>query len=129
MTATRHDVLSIPIQALTVRKKSDLEVAAQERRNGRCHAPERQSKNEEIQGVFVVATAAPNSAKWKPASPARRDIEVLSGLQPGDADHHRQLQSDSHHSQRGPASRWTTATQCIGARSLDRRMAEAGSSR
>ncbi len=81
-TATRHDVLMIPIQALTVRKKGDLEapkqgVQAAERTNDR-------SKNEELQGVFVVVN---DRAEFRPVETGITgaiDIEVLSGLQPGD---------------------------------------------
>jgi len=69
VTATRPNTLSIPIQALTVRKKGDLE-PPKEGAQAANDAPVDKSKNEEIQGIFVVKDGRANFAKWRPASPA-----------------------------------------------------------
>ena len=75
-TATRKNALTIPIQALTVRQKGDLE-PKKTGTSGDGHAAAKldpaaeKARKEEIQGVFVVApTARPHSARWRPASPA-----------------------------------------------------------
>ena len=83
LTATRRNVLSIPIQALTVRKKLDLDppkdgvVAA-------STAPSDKSKNEEIQGVFVITAGRAQFRKVDTGITGATDIEVLTGLQEGD---------------------------------------------
>ncbi len=83
LTATRKNVLSIPIQALTVRKRMDLDppkdgvVAA-------STAPSDKSKNEEIQGVFVIAAGRAQFRKVDTGITGATDIEVLSGVQEGD---------------------------------------------
>jgi HlyD family secretion protein len=82
LTATRRNVVSIPIQALTVRKKMDLDppkdnvVAA-------STAPDK-SKNEEIQGVFVIADGRAQFRKVETGITGATDIEVVTGLQEGD---------------------------------------------
>ena len=58
-TATRKNVLTIPIQALTVRQKGDLEPKTKDeaRQSGTpCQRiPSEKARKEEIQGVFVVS--------------------------------------------------------------------------
>jgi HlyD family secretion protein len=90
-TATRNNVLAIPIQALTIRTKSQLE--QQKASSGSVQAagpapkePGGRSgkKDEEIQGVFVVRN---RKAEFVPVSSGvtgTTDIEVLDGLQEGD---------------------------------------------
>ncbi len=81
-TATRRDVLVIPIQALTVRKKGDLEVP---REGVQAADPTSdRSKDEELQGVFVVVNGRAEFRGVETGIAGAADIEVLSGLQPGD---------------------------------------------
>ncbi len=75
VTATRAGVLSIPIQSLTVRKKSELETDAD--------APGRPD-NEELQGVFVVNGDRAEFRKVETGITGVNEIEVLNGLQEGD---------------------------------------------
>ena len=86
-TATRKQVLTIPLQALTIRKQADLQSANEK---GDVHAaaapPEtvKGKKDEEIQGVFVVRN---NKAEFVPVETGVSgisDIEVLKGLKEGD---------------------------------------------
>jgi HlyD family secretion protein len=76
VTATRRDVLSIPIQALTVRKKSELETAT--------GVPSARAQSEELQGVFIVNNSRAEFRKVETGITGPSDIEVTSGLQPGE---------------------------------------------
>ncbi len=82
ITATRRNVLSIPIQALTVRRKIDLEPAS----DGVQASTERIDKalNEEMQGVFVINNGVAEFRKVDTGIYGATDIEVLSGLNEGD---------------------------------------------
>jgi HlyD family secretion protein len=88
-TATRHNTLTIPIQALTVRQKGDLEVKPKGGSNvtqaaaAIDPAAEKASK-EEIQGVFVVNGGKAEFHKVETGITGTTDIEVLSGLKQGD---------------------------------------------
>ncbi len=82
-TATRSRSLAIPIQALTVRQKGDL----QPKKPGAVPATDPaaiKANKEEVQGVFVVQG---EKAVFKPIQTGitgATDIEVLSGLGEGD---------------------------------------------
>ena len=85
-TATRGNVLTIPIQALTVRQKGDLEVKPQ---RGAAQAATldpvaEKARKEELQGVFVVNRGKAEFRKVETGITGTTDIEVLSGLQQGD---------------------------------------------
>jgi HlyD family secretion protein len=86
-TATRHDVLSIPIQALTIRQKGDLQRKPAGNKNKPAAPPTpamlKQMK-EEIQGVFVVRGEKAAFEPVKTGITGATDIEVLSGLKEGD---------------------------------------------
>jgi HlyD family secretion protein len=86
-TATRHDVLSIPIQALTIRQKGDLERKAPGAKDKPATPPTpamlKQMK-EEVQGVFVVRGEKAVFEPVKTGITGATDIEVLSGLKQGD---------------------------------------------
>ena len=91
VTATRHDVLNIPIQALTVRQKGDLEDAAQsakEKQKDGGQAPidlaAQKERREEITGVFVIVNLKAEFRKVETGITGATDIEVLKGLQPGE---------------------------------------------
>jgi HlyD family secretion protein len=86
-TATRRDVLSIPIQALTIRQKGDL----QPKKAGGKNAPQTpptpamlKEMKEEIQGVFVVNGEKAQFCLVKTGITGATEIEVLSGLKEGD---------------------------------------------
>jgi HlyD family secretion protein len=86
-TATRQNVLTIPIQALTVRQRGDLEnkplgstaVAAV-----KSDPAAEKAKKEEITGVFVVNGEKAQFREVKTGITGATDIEVLSGLKDGD---------------------------------------------
>ena len=90
VTATRHDVLAIPIQALTVRQKGDLEDAAKakQKQNDKATAPidmaAEKQRREEVTGVFVIVDQKAEFRKVETGITGSTDIEVLSGLQPGE---------------------------------------------
>ena len=88
-TATRNDVLSIPIQALTVRQKGDLEDSEKKSSNTQdSQAPidlaEDKARKEEITGVFVVKNGKAEFRQVDTGITGSTDIEVLSGLDQGE---------------------------------------------
>ena len=83
VTATRQNVLSIPLQALTVRKKIDLETP-KEGVMAATVAPNDKSMNQEIQGVFVVHNGQAEFHRVDTGITGATDIEVLSGVNEGD---------------------------------------------
>src|ERR1700675_1539994 len=91
-TAEKKNVLAIPIQALAVRTRKDLEEAAKNAKgtgsNVTLAAPPPTApgdpKKDEIQGVFVVNG---KNAVFRPVETGISgvtDIEITKGLQPGD---------------------------------------------
>ncbi len=89
-TATRGNALSIPIQALTLRTKDQID--AQNNPPGSVHAAEpgakevasKNKRDDEVQGVFVIRN---KKAMFVPVSTGitgTTDIEVLDGLKEGD---------------------------------------------
>jgi HlyD family secretion protein len=92
-TAEKKNVLAIPIQALAVRTRKDLEEAAKNAKKGTgsgvtLAAPPPPApgdpKKDEIQGVFVVNG---KKAVFRPVETGITgvtDIEITKGLQPGD---------------------------------------------
>jgi HlyD family secretion protein len=83
-TATRTAVLTVPIQALTIRQKGDLE---KQPGKGSVEAaePKAQARNkEEIQGVFVIRDKKAEFVPIHTGITGATDIEVLDGLKPGD---------------------------------------------
>lgn len=81
-TATRPKVLSIPIQALTVRQKADLEALPAD---GKAPAAAvARGPKEELQGVFVIKDGQAQFAKVETGITGATEIEVKSGLQEGD---------------------------------------------
>ncbi len=85
-TATRTSVLSIPIQALTVRTQADLvPKAAGKNAVQAASAPLDASKQkEEIQGVFVIRKKKAEFVPVDTGISGTTDIEVVKGLQEGD---------------------------------------------
>jgi len=86
-TATRNGVLSIPIQALTVRAPADLapKDAGKNSVQAATSAPADASKQkEEVQGVFVIRNKKAEFVPVDTGISGTTDIEVTKGLQEGD---------------------------------------------
>jgi len=92
-TAEKKDVLTIPIQALAVRTRKDLEEAAKLAKNkgeegvtlaATKPASGSDPKKEEIQGVFVVRDKKAAFVKVETGITGVTNIEVLSGLREND---------------------------------------------
>jgi HlyD family secretion protein len=87
-TATRHDVVTIPLQALTVRQKGDLEeVSKQDKaraQKGPIDLAAEKTRREEVQGVFVINGDKAEFRKVDTGITGVTDIEVTNGLQPGE---------------------------------------------
>jgi HlyD family secretion protein len=77
VTATRRDVLAIPIQALTVRQKGQLQ---QPKPGQQLDAAAQKAAKEELQGVFVVSNGKAEFRKVETGITGSTDIEVLNGL-------------------------------------------------
>lgn len=85
VTSTRQKSLSIPIQALTVRTKGDLEKKEGQKDEPVVTDPEVvRAKKEEVQGVFVVRGDKAVFVKVDTGITGATDIEVLGGLNEGD---------------------------------------------
>jgi HlyD family secretion protein len=94
-TAEKKSVVAIPIQALAVRSRKDLDEAAKTAKNQKgggssvsLAAPPPPApgdpKKDEVQGVFIVNG---NKAEFRPVDTGISgvtDIEITKGLQPGD---------------------------------------------
>jgi HlyD family secretion protein len=85
-TASKSAVLAIPIQALTVRRRGDLQPQSGERESVQAAAPARDASKdkEEIQGVFVVRNRKAEFVPVDTGISGATDIEVLKGLRDGD---------------------------------------------
>uniref|UniRef100_Q01NE0 Secretion protein HlyD family protein n=1 Tax=Solibacter usitatus (strain Ellin6076) TaxID=234267 RepID=Q01NE0_SOLUE len=87
-TATRKNVLTIPIQALTVRQKGQLEPKPADGKVAPVAAKldpvAEKAKKEELQGVFVVSGGKAVFKKVETGITGATDIEVLAGLNEGD---------------------------------------------
>lgn len=81
-TATRAHALAIPIQALTIRTKSQLEPPKVHQQQ--LDPAAQREANQEIQGVFVVSSGKAEFRKVDTGISGATDIEVLSGLHEGD---------------------------------------------
>lgn len=95
-TATHDDVISIPIQALTVRQKGDLEAVQAERdrkakketavqtdSNAPIDLEVQKESREEVLGVFVVENGIAEFRPVKTGISGSTNIEITSGLEPG----------------------------------------------
>ena len=89
ITATRKNVVTLPIQALTVRQKGDLEAlspAAEKAAATKAPDPAAEkARKEEIQGVFVIVKGEQAVfRKVETGITGATDVEVLAGLNEGD---------------------------------------------
>jgi HlyD family secretion protein len=87
-TATRQKSLTIPIQALTVRQKGDLEPPKKNDQKDNNNTPLNpvleKARKEEVQGVFVINGEKAEFRKVETGITGATDIEVLSGLKEND---------------------------------------------
>jgi len=83
-TATRNDVVSIPIQALTVRTRADLVPKDESGKAVQAAAPVDPKSKEEVQGVFVIRHKKAEFVPVDTGISGTTDIEVTKGVQAGD---------------------------------------------
>jgi HlyD family secretion protein len=87
-TATRAKVVTIPLQALTVRQRGDLETDPNKGKSVQAAAPAdpaaEKARKEELQGVFVVKGEKAEFRKVETGITGATDIEVLSGINEGE---------------------------------------------
>jgi HlyD family secretion protein len=96
-TATRADAVTIPIQALAIRMKRDLEeppkggkeggtvkAAAAESAPATGTSKDKDKGKEEIQGVFVVKNGRAVFTPVETGIMGATDMEILKGVKPGD---------------------------------------------
>ena len=88
-TATRNAALTIPIQALTIRRQADLEQRS-DKSAVQAAAPQKEAsknkkdKDAEIQGVFVIRNKKAEFVPVDTGVSGVSEIEVLKGLKEGD---------------------------------------------
>lgn len=91
-TATRKDAVAIPIQALTIRTRRQLEEQEKKANEGKALAAERKpltqaekdKAKEEVQGVFVVRNGRALFIPVETGIMGATDVEIAKGLKPGD---------------------------------------------
>ena len=85
-TGVAHDAVAIPIQALTMRDKNDLDAQKTPKKPTDKTAPAAPVKKEntDIQGVFVVKNKKAEFHEVVTGLAGSTEIQVKSGLQPGD---------------------------------------------
>jgi HlyD family secretion protein len=87
-TANRENVLSVPIQALTVRSKADLAPKDAGKGSVQAASPQadtsKQKEKDEVQGVFVIRNKKAEFVPVETGINGTTDIEVTKGLQAGD---------------------------------------------
>lgn len=94
-TATRQNAVTIPIQALTVRMKRELEEPAKGSKgkvqaastapaSSAASSKEKEKEKEEIQGVFAVKNGEAVFVPVETGIMGTTDVEVTKGLQPND---------------------------------------------
>jgi len=83
-TGTRANAVTIPIQALTIRDKADLEAQKSKATVKSTSAPASKKPKEELQGVFVVRNRKAEFVTVETGLTGTTEIEVKNGLQEGD---------------------------------------------
>ncbi len=87
-TASRSNVVSIPIQALTVRNRKDLEEQQKKNKSAKISAEASAASDpkakEELTGVFVVHNGKADFVQVETGVTGTTDIEVTSGIKEGD---------------------------------------------
>jgi HlyD family secretion protein len=85
-TASRSNALSVPIQAVTVRRQADLQPANDKGSVQAATTPKENAKDAktDIQGVFVIRNKKAEFVPVQTGITGSNDIEVLTGLKEGD---------------------------------------------
>jgi HlyD family secretion protein len=87
-TATRQSAVTVPIQAVTVRMRRELEEKDQTAKNAKgdvtVSAKDKEKGKEELQGVFVVRNSRATFIQVESGIMGATDIEIVKGVQPGD---------------------------------------------
>jgi len=88
-TASRKNALSIPIQALTVRQKGELEEQPKDGKKvvqaaAKPDPAAEKAKKEEIQGAFIIRNGKAQFQKVDTGITGATDIEVVAGLKEND---------------------------------------------
>lgn len=86
-TAARNSALSIPIQALTVRTRRDLEEQKNKKKGSslvQAAAPDDPKAKEEVTGVFVIRNHKAEFVPVETGITGTTDIEVTNGVKEGD---------------------------------------------
>jgi len=89
-TATRQSVVSVPIQALTIRQRGDLEQKSKGKDKstvqaaGPASAEKAAQAKEELQGVFVLKNGKAEFVPVETGITGTTDIEITKGLSDGD---------------------------------------------
>lgn len=83
-TATRSQVVTIPIQALTVRQQDELEASTDKSSVHAAAPPNDGTRKGEVQGVFVIRNKTAQFVPVDTGISGTTDIEILSGLKEGD---------------------------------------------
>src|SRR5208337_1068683 len=88
-TATRQNTVTVPIQAVTVRMRRELEEKDQTAKGGTgsdvaVSAKDKEKGKEELQGVFVVRNGRATFIQVESGIMGSTDIEILKGVQPSD---------------------------------------------
>jgi HlyD family secretion protein len=84
VTGTRSRALAIPIQALTIRQKGQLQTPKPGQKMPPMDPAAQKTAKQELQGVFVVSNGKAEFREVKTGITGATDIEVLSGLKDGD---------------------------------------------
>ncbi|MEJ2216475.1 MAG: efflux RND transporter periplasmic adaptor subunit [Gemmatimonadota bacterium] len=84
VTAVRPNALSIPIIALTVREKKDVEPLPQETPEAQAAAADLDANNQDVEGVFLVRDGKATFVPVKVGITGQEHFEVLDGLAEGD---------------------------------------------
>jgi HlyD family secretion protein len=88
-TATRQNTVTVPIQAVTVRMRRELEEKDDMARGGTgsditVSTKDKEKGKEELQGLFVIRNGRATFVQVDTGIMGSTDIEILKGVQPGD---------------------------------------------
>ena len=83
ITATKSKAISLPVQAMTVRQKGDLDPIVPGK-EAPAPDPRDKARKEELTGVFVVKDGKAEFRKLETGITGATDIEVVNGLSEGD---------------------------------------------
>jgi HlyD family secretion protein len=85
VTARKENVLSLPLQALTVRTKGDLEKQEGKKDSAAIADPAKAAElKKELQGVFLVEQSKVKFVEVETGTTGTTEIEVLSNKKPGE---------------------------------------------